>query len=138
MIASRRHARLLAPSQRLGLPGRSVRAIIPVVNTQVARGVSRSLGVEQRLFPANDWLADCIGLAWLTLVEVVHDVEHQGFHDRPQHACSGASCLGPPRDFSDRVVIESQSGAVVAEQDFVLPGERVSGLGQDSRTGLPR
>jgi hypothetical protein len=52
-----------------------------------------SLGAEQRLFPTDDLLGDCIGLARLTLGKVVHDVEHQAFHDRSQRPGSGSSRL---------------------------------------------
>ena len=105
----------------------------PVAKSTSARTLraSRSLGAEKRRFPVDDLLGDRIGLARLTLGKLVHDVEHQAFHDRPKRPCSGPSRLGPPRNFSDGALIESQSGTVVAEEDFVLPGEIVFGLGQN-------
>ena len=82
--------------------------------------VSRRLGTEERRLPRHHVFGDRVGLAWLTLGKIVHDIEHQAFHDRPQRPRSGTTCLAPqalqvpecqPRTGQGELVIQNAQGS---------------------------
>ena len=64
--------------------------------------------------------------------KLIHDVEHDAFHDVAQAARAGLALDGPVGDGTQGVGGEAQGHVVELEQLLVLPGEGVLGLGQDT------
>ena len=63
---------------------------------------------------------------------IIHHVQHHFFQDRPKSSGAGFLVKGFPCDRAERAFREFELHLLKGEQFFILFGERVSRLGQDS------